>query len=447
MSDVSRAYRSRCGRHTAVLLPSALTLMMLMLAIASRADALVYWSNSPAFAGPGSIGRASLDGTDVDQAFIHSADLLGDPAVDGSHIYWVKVDLAPFGCDPFEDPECHDNSWIARGDLDGSNLDASFLSAGVHAAGVAIDATHVYWTADGTIGRADLDGTGADQNFITGASSPAGVAVDGSHVYWANMDSDTIGRADLDGTGADQNFITGASSPAGVAVDGSHVYWANMDSDTIGRADLDGTGADQNFITGASSPAGVAVDGSHVYWANMDSDTIGRADLDGTGADQNFITGASSPAGVAVDTLLNVPPNTTIGAGPSGPTNDPTPSFEFSSNETGAQFECRLDSSEEVDFQPCSSPNTVGHLSDGPHTFEVRAVDAGNVSDPTPASRTFTVDTQPPETQIDSGPDSLTADDSPTFDFSSGEQNVSFECQLNGNGYSPCSLTATPPAS
>ena len=91
MSDVSRAYRSRCGRHTAVLLPSALTLMMLMLAIASRADALVYWSNSPAFAGPGSIGRASLDGTDVDQAFIHSADLLGDPAVDGSHIYWVKV--------------------------------------------------------------------------------------------------------------------------------------------------------------------------------------------------------------------------------------------------------------------------------------------------------------------------------------------------------------------
>ena len=35
-----------------------------------------------------------------------------------------------------------------------------------------------------SIGRANLDGTGVDQSFIAGATRAAGVAVDASHVYW-----------------------------------------------------------------------------------------------------------------------------------------------------------------------------------------------------------------------------------------------------------------------
>ena len=69
------------------------------------------------------------------------------------------------------------------------------------------------------------------------------------------------------------------------------------------------------------------------------------------------------------------PPETTIDSGPSGPTNDASPSFGFSSDDPGASFECRLDSNQEADFQPCSSPQAYSSLTDGLHTFEVRATD------------------------------------------------------------------------
>jgi hypothetical protein len=71
----------------------------------------------------------------------------------------------------------------------------------------------------GAIGRADLDGQNVDPTFITGATFPYGVAVDsGRHVYWTNYHGDTIGRADLDGRDANQCFITSGSGRSGVAV-------------------------------------------------------------------------------------------------------------------------------------------------------------------------------------------------------------------------------------
>ena len=85
------------------------------------------------------------------------------------------------------------------------------------------------------------------------------------------------------------------------------------------------------------------------------------------------------------------PPETTITSGPApgSTTNDPTPAFEFSSNEAGSTFACRVDTG---DFSDCTTPFTTATLDNGPHTFEVLATDpAGNV-DASPASRSFTVD-------------------------------------------------------
>ena len=64
-------------------------------------------------------------------------------------------------------------------------------------------------------------------------------------------------------------------------------------------------------------------------------------------------------------------------------------SFGFSSSEPDATYECQLDGGE---FSPCASPVTYSGLSNGQHTFYVRAKDAAGTADATPASRTWTVD-------------------------------------------------------
>ncbi|MGH3117098.1 MAG: DUF7594 domain-containing protein, partial [Gaiellales bacterium] len=83
-------------------------------------------------------------------------------------------------------------------------------------------------------------------------------------------------------------------------------------------------------------------------------------------------------------------PETTIDSGPSGVENSNTATFTFSANEAGSTFECRLDGAQ---YAACTSPKTYSGLSEGSHTFDVRAVDGAGNTDPSPASRTWTVDT------------------------------------------------------
>jgi hypothetical protein len=102
-----------------------------------------------------------------------------------------------------------------------------------------------------------------------------------------------------------------------------------------------------------------------------------------------FVVDANGVPSVARMMRVGSEPTTTITGGPNAATNDPTPTFTFSS-QPGAGFECKLDSGSYVS---CGSPSTTPHLDDGLHVFSVRAKDSvGNV-DPTPASRSFTVKT------------------------------------------------------
>ncbi len=84
------------------------------------------------------------------------------------------------------------------------------------------------------------------------------------------------------------------------------------------------------------------------------------------------------------------PPAPTIGSGPTGATTGGD-AFAFS-GETGATFECRVDAG---GWATCASPKTYPSLTDGPHTFDVRALDgAGNTG--ASVSRSWSIDTVAP---------------------------------------------------
>ena len=135
-------------------------------------------------------------------------------------------------------------------------------------------------------------------------------------------------------------------------------------------------------------------------------------------------------ASYAADTTA---PDTQIDTGPSGTSSNPSPAFGFSADESGSSFECRLDSSAPGDWAACSSPKPYTNLADGSHTFEVRATDGAGNTDQTPASRTWTIDTGAPDTQIDTGPSGTSTNPSPAFGFSADESGSSFECRLDSS--------------
>ena len=173
----------------------------------------------------GSIARAKLDGTGVEREFIRFDYTVGGVAVDDNYIYWREGSPVAIS---------FPGGAIGRAGIEGSDVDPDFIPTtplGTPGGGLAVDVEHVYWlNAVGdpnhhrpTIARANLDGTAIDESFIAAWSYtfdpyPADLAVDDAHVYWPNFDSNTIGRANLDGTGVDQSFIAPAAATS-IAVD------------------------------------------------------------------------------------------------------------------------------------------------------------------------------------------------------------------------------------
>jgi hypothetical protein len=248
----------------------------------SSAHGYIYWANHK----DGTIGRANLDGTGVNQSFVTGATSPCGVAVIGSYIYWSND---------------QDNT-IGRANLDGTGVTPRLITDTGGACGLASDGTHLYWTNRsgeyGSIGRANLDGTEVNLSFISGGSPTlVGVAISGSYIYIGSAAA-SIGRANLDFGGFVGSSIGLSGVPGGIAISGNYIYWGNSDSTTIGRATLDGMEMNESFIRISGNPGGLATDGTHLYWSSAGA--IGRANLDGTGVNQSFIGGASVPTAVAI---------------------------------------------------------------------------------------------------------------------------------------------------
>jgi hypothetical protein len=141
--------------------------------------------------------------------------------------------------------------------------------------------------------------------------------------------------------------------------------------------------------------------------------------------------GNTGPETTHTWTVDTIAPVVAITETPTNPSNDASPTFEFSASET-AVFDCKLDA---ASFGPCSSPKTYT-AGDGPHTFRVRATDAaGNTRE---ASYAWTIDTVAPIVTITGKPSGTSNVKSPVFEFSANETAV-FACKLDGGSFVACS--------
>ena len=218
--------------------------------------------------------------------------------------------------------------------------------------------------------------------------------------------------------------VTAGNAPRSVAV---------ADFTLDGDLDLAVANSQSDNVSVLRGGAGGSFAAPVDFAAGNEPFAVAAGDLDDDGEQDLVVANITSDD---ISVLLNeTPPNTTIDGGPSGLSNDTTPTFTFSADEPGVTFECRVDAESAVD---CVSPFTTAALPDGSHTFEVRATDvAGNI-EPAQASRVVEIDATAPDTAVDSGPSGLSSQPSPAFAFSSSEPGSAFECRVDAAAFAAC---------
>ena len=168
--------------------------------------------------------------------------------------------------------------------------------------------------------------------------------------------------------------------PPSVVSDGSQQFRFGTDEDREAptlRCQKDGS----SFFACSSGFTWSSIrDGAHTFSVNA--------------TDASGLTGAVAHVSFTVNTTE---PNTIIDSGPQGATTDQTATFAFHSSVPGATFECAVDSGP---FARCTSPHTTAPLAGGAHTFRVRATDAAGNTDPTPATRDFSIETTLPAARL-----------------------------------------------
>src|SRR5206468_13066523 len=185
------------------------------------------------------------------------------------------------------------------------------------------------------------------------------------------------------------------------------------------------------------------LDGSHTFIV-IAQDKVGN--IRTTPALFNWTVDTIPPT-TAINTVIDSNNKTLIN---DGSTKSTSMTVTFTGNDAGvgvSNFECSIDNS---NFTTCTSPVQSNNLTDGAHNFKVSAKDhVGNIS-PSPSSFTWTVDTIPPSTTIDSATDSHhekivmggnSSANSILFEFAGNDTGVGvdhFECSIDNLKFVTC---------
>jgi hypothetical protein len=315
--------------------------------------------------------------------------------------------------------------------------DSLCRATGVNSAGVGINISA--GAANHVITLRNVTAMGGGSGLSFGASgSGLSYAVDAKSVIADGGANDVYasaaGGASVVITLAGSNYATELETTVGGGVAASITDPDTGTNQTAPPVFVDA--ANGNFHQAAGSPtldAGAA-----------DAFT-GTADLDGEPRAQRSTGGCPEVVDIGADELGTPaecdPPETTITSGPTGATNDTTPTFDLQSDEAGSTFECRTDTTA---FASCTTPHTTAVLAPGAHTFEARATDPSGNLDPTPASRTFTVTAAPvaaPDTTLTKLPPKKVVTSrkkvTVTVEFTASTS-ATFQCSLDGAAFTAC---------
>ena len=221
----------------------------------------VYWANRK-----GTIGRAKLNGTEVNQSFI-----TGLPeeerwiTVLGENIYWANGAGTTIGRCKLSEP---------------TKPTLSFITGANQPSGIVASGEWLYWPEFGahTIARAKLTGAEVNHSFIAAGLQPYGIATDGLNLYWGSWEQISIAKCAISSPGSpDLNLIPLQETSRGIAVGSNGLYWATATG--IGHATVEGTQVAEGWI-GVEGVFGVALGGEDLYWAVEPLNHIGRAKLE-----------------------------------------------------------------------------------------------------------------------------------------------------------------------
>jgi hypothetical protein len=207
----------------------------------------LYWTNAgDGNMGTGTIGKAKLSvaGADeIDETFIKGSTNPQGIALDSEHVYWCNA-----GGRNTADGEGNgeDSGAVGRANLDGEDIQQAFIQLGSNdqhsePQGIAVNSTNIYLTRVGGyfrqfnyLDRYSIDGNPASWKFFFiheeghDVAGVGGIALDGSHAYWGMQAGNTIGRINLalEGESAEPEIVAQAGNPLGLGVDTEHLYWS-----------------------------------------------------------------------------------------------------------------------------------------------------------------------------------------------------------------------------